>query len=80
MNALLTIIRWTFTLPVWGIEYVVKVISMILLSLGIFLMTIFYPFFKYELRHIKETRIYKYSYKFKGNYPLTKKVFKTWCD
>lgn len=79
MNTLLTIIRWTFTLPVWGIEYIIKVISMILLSLGIFLMTIFYPIFKYELKYINNSRIYKYSFRF-DNYPITKKVFKLWCD
>lgn len=78
MDTLLTIIRWTFALPVWGIEYVLKIIMSVLVSLVIFLMTVFYPIFKYELKHIKELWIYKYAFDFKKNYPATKKVFKLW--
>lgn len=78
MNELLAIVRWAFTLPVWLLEHVLKGLTLIVLVFALIVMAIFFPLFRYTWRSIDKSLVFKYATKWKGNYPLTKKVFSLW--
>lgn len=78
MNALLTIIRWTITLPVWGVEYLLKIGMSIIMSLVVLLMAVFYPLCRNQFKQIKKTWAFKYAYVYRHNFPLTNKTYQLW--
>lgn len=78
MNTLLAIIRWSITLPVWGVECLLKTLVSIMMSLAILLMAVFYPLCKSKFKNIKHTWLFKYAYVYRHNFPLTNKVYKLW--
>lgn len=78
MENLLTIIRFGITLPIWILEIVLKGLTFIVLVFGLIVMAILFPLFRSTWYNIKESFIYKYATKWKGNYPLTNEIFNLW--
>ena len=70
MEDLLAIVRWGITLPVWLLEHILK--------FGLVVMAILFPLFRSTWRRTGDSRVFKYATKWRGNYPLTKKVFSLW--
>lgn len=78
MNELLTVVRWAITLPVWLLEFILKGLTFVVLVLVIIVMAVLYPLFRSIWRKTGQSVIFKYATKWRGNYPLTKKVFDLW--
>lgn len=78
MENLLTIIRWSITLPIWLLEHILKGLTFIALAFGLIVMAILFPLFRSTWYNIRESFIYEYATKWKGNYPLTLKIFDLW--
>ena len=78
MEDLLTIVRWAITLPVWLLEHILKAMTLMVLVLVIIVMAVLYPLFRSIWRKTGQSAIFKYATKWRGNYPLTKKVFDLW--
>lgn len=78
MEDLLAIVRWGITLPVWLLEHILKGLTFIVLVFGLVVMAILFPLFRSTWRHTGDSRVFKYATKWRGNYPLTKKVFSLW--
>jgi len=78
MEGLLAIVRWIIVLPVWLLEHILKAMTLIILALAILVMAVLYPLFRPVWRKTGQSEIFKYATKWKGNYPMTKKVFDLW--
>lgn len=78
MEDLLTIVRWAITLPVWLLEHILKAMTLIVLVLVIIVMAILFPLFRSTWRRTGDSSVFKYATKWRGNYPLTLKVFRLW--
>lgn len=78
MENLLAIVRWGITLPVWLLEHILKGLTFIVLVFGLVVMAVLYPLFRSIWRKTGQSVIFKYATKWRGNYPLTKKVFSLW--
>ena len=78
MEDLLAIVRWGITLPVWLLEHILKGLTFIVLVFGLVVMAILFPLFRSTWRRTGDFRVFKYATKWRGNYPLTKKVFSLW--
>lgn len=78
MNELLTVVRWAITLPVWLLEFILKGLTFVVLVFALIVMAILFPLFRSTWRRTGDSRVFKYATKWRGNYPLTKKVFSLW--
>ena len=78
MNELLTVVRWAITLPIWLLEFILKGLTFIVLMFALIVMAILFPLFRSTWRRTGDSRVFKYATKWRGNYPLTKKVFSLW--
>lgn len=78
MNELLTVVRWAITLPIWLLEFILKGLTFIVLIFALIVMAILFPLFRSTWRRTGDSRVFKYATKWRGNYPLTKKVFSLW--
>lgn len=78
MNELLTVVRWAITLPVWLLEFILKGLTFVVLVFALIVMAILFPLFRSIWRKTGQSVIFKYATKWRGNYPLTKKVFDLW--
>lgn len=78
MNELLTVVRWAITLPIWLLEFILKGLTFVVLIFALIVMAILFPLFRSIWRKTGQSVIFKYATKWRGNYPLTKKVFDLW--
>lgn len=78
MNELLTVVRWAITLPIWLLEFILKGLTFVVLIFALIVMAVLYPLFRSIWRKTGQSVIFKYATKWRGNYPLTKKVFELW--
>ena len=75
MEDLLAIVRWGITLRVWLLEHILKGLTFIVLVFGLVVVAILVPLFRSTWRRTGDSRVFKYATKWRGNYPLSKKVF-----
>ncbi len=74
---ILTIVRWIFTLPVFGIEWVLKGLAFLVLVLVMTIYYVFYPALKNRVQP-EYWFLYSYATEIKGEFPLTNIVWKAW--
>lgn len=78
MEDLLAVVRLGITLPIWLLENILKGLTFVILVFGLIVMAILFPLFRSTWCRTSDSFIYKYATKWKGNYPLTRKVFSLW--
>ena len=78
MEDLLAIVRWGITLFFFFFFHILKGLTFIVLVFGLIVMAILFPLFRSTWRRTGDSRVFKYATKWRGNYPLTKKVFSLW--
>lgn len=78
MNWILVIIRYAFTLPVFGLEWVLKGLAFVLTVILTILYGIFAPLSKRVFEYPEDWWIYKYATQFRGKFYITDKVWDLW--